>query len=64
MAYILGILGEAEIILRIWGAMEKYFHGAEDFFSGIWGEQCIFFSGIKGAQTPLGPPGKAICNVC
>ena len=24
-----GILGEAELILRIWGAKEKYFQGAE-----------------------------------
>ena len=27
----LGILGEAELILRIWGAKEKYFQGAEEF---------------------------------
>ena len=25
----LGIWGEAELILRIWGAKEKYFQGAE-----------------------------------
>ena len=31
----LGILGEAELILRIWGAKEKYFQGAEDFFQGF-----------------------------
>ena len=27
-----GILGEAELILRIWGAKEKYFQGAEAFW--------------------------------
>ena len=27
-----GFLGEVELILRIWGAKEKYFQGAEDFF--------------------------------
>ena len=27
----LGNLGEAELILRIWGAKEKYFQGAEEF---------------------------------
>ena len=36
-----GIWGEAKLILRIWGAKEKYFQGADD-------------SGIKGAQTSLG----------
>ena len=27
-----GIWGEAELILRIWGAKEKYFQGAEVLF--------------------------------
>ena len=46
----LGILGEAELILKNWGAKEKYFQGAEEF-----GEINALFSGIiiKGAQTPL-----------
>ena len=26
-----GFLGEAELILRIWGPKEKYFQGAEEF---------------------------------
>ena len=39
----LGIVGEAELILRIWGAKEKYFQGAEEF-----GEINALFSGIKG----------------
>ena len=28
---LLGISGDAELILRIWGAKEKYFPGAEEF---------------------------------
>ena len=40
----LGIWGEAELILRIWGAKEKYFQGAEEFW-----EISALFSGIKGA---------------
>ena len=39
----LGIWGAAKIILRIWGAKEKYFQGAEEFFSWILGDQCIIF---------------------
>ena len=47
-----GIWGEAELILGIWGAKEKYFQGAEVlFFQGV-GEINALFSGIKGAQTP------------
>ena len=36
-----------------WGAKKKYFQGDEDFFSGIWGDQCIIL-GSKGAQNPMG----------
>ena len=46
----LGIWGEAELILRIWGAKEKYSQGAEEFW-----EISALFSGIKGANTPWGP---------
>ena len=42
--YFLGIWGEAELILRIWGAKGKYFQGAEEFW-----EINALFSGIKGA---------------
>ena len=31
----LGIWGEAELILRIWGAKEKYFQGAEEFWISV-----------------------------
>ena len=44
-----GLWGEAELILRIWGAKEKYFQGAEGF-----GEINALLSGIKGAQTQWG----------
>ena len=44
-----GILGEAELILRIWGAKEKYFQGAEEFW-----EISALFSGTKGARSPGG----------
>ena len=40
----LGIWGEAELILRIWGAKEKHFQGAEEFW-----QISALFSGIKGA---------------
>ena len=46
LAYILGIWREAKLILRIWGAKEKYFQGAEEF-----GEISALFSGIKGAEA-------------
>ena len=35
----LGIWGEDELILRIWGAKEKYFQGAEEF----WEISALFF---------------------
>ena len=43
----LEIQGEAELILRILGAKEKY-------FQGFW-EIDTLFSGIKGAHTPWRP---------
>ena len=39
-----GIWEEAELILWFWGAKEKYFQGAEEFW-----EISALFSGIKGA---------------
>ena len=47
------ISGDAVLILKIRGAKEKYFQGAEDFFRGFE-EINALFSRIKGAQTP--PP--------
>ena len=48
-----GILGEAELILRIWGAKENTFRELRIFFHGFR-EINALFSGIKGALTP--PP--------
>ena len=39
----LGIWGEAEIILRIWGAKENTFRELRNFLSVIEGDQCIIF---------------------
>ena len=39
----LGIWGEAELILRIWGAKKNIFRELRSFLSGIWGDQCIIF---------------------
>ena len=36
LAYMLGILGEAELILRIWGTKAKYSQVSEN-----WVDQCI-----------------------
>ena len=47
-----GIFGEAELILRIWVAKEKYFQGAQVLSFRDLGEITALFSGIKGAQTP------------
>ena len=47
-----GIWGDAELILSIWGAKEKYFQGAEEFSFGDFEEINALFSGIKEAQTP------------
>ena len=44
--------GEAELILGIWGAKAKYFHGAVNFFRDFW-DKCINFR-VKGAKTPYG----------
>ena len=58
-----GIWGEAELILRIWGAKEKYFQGAEVFFFQGFGEINALFSGIKGAQTPPPPLSRTLAKL-
>ena len=50
-----GILREAELISRVWGAKKKYVQGAENFLSGIWGDQCIIFSD-RGSTDRTGGP--------
>ena len=57
--YFLAIWGEAELILRIWGAKEKYFQGAVEFSFRVLGVISALFSGIEGAQTPL---GASLCD--
>ena len=43
---------------KILGSKTIYVQGAEDFFSGIWGDQCIILrelrppGGLKKATTP------------
>ena len=56
---LLGVLGEDELILGIWGAKAKYFQGVEDFFPRIWGDQCIIFRKQGSTDTPL-PEGLNI----
>ena len=51
---LLGILGEAEIIFRIWGAKGKFFHGAEDFsFRDLW-RSMHDFQGSREHRPPWG----------
>ena len=49
----LGIWGESELFLWIWGAKAKYFLGAEEIILGILGDQCISFRD-QGRTDPLG----------
>ena len=50
----LGIWGEADLILRIWGAKENTFREMRTFLSGIWRDQCIIFRD-QGSLDRLGP---------
>ena len=50
----LGNWGEATLVLRIWGTKENYFQGAEDFFSRLWGDQCIIFRDQRSTDPPCG----------
>ena len=59
MAYILGVWGEAELILRIWEAKENIFKEPRNFLSGIWGDQCIIYRD----QGSSDPPGGLIIPV-
>ena len=51
-----GIWGEAELILRIWGAKEKYFQGAEEFSFRDLGISMHYFQGSREHR----PPGSLI----
>ena len=54
----LGILGDAELSLRIREAKEKYFEGAEEFSFRDLGRSIYYFQGSK--TTPPPPPGCLI----
>ena len=47
-----GIWGEAELILRIWGAKEKYFQGAEEFSFRDLGRTMHYFQGSWEHRPP------------
>ena len=51
----LGIRGEAELILRIWGAKEKYFQGAEVLSSRDFGRSMHYFQGSREHRPHWGP---------
>ena len=56
--YVGGFLGEADIILRIWGAKEKYFQGAEAFsFRDLKRSMHCF----QGSREHRPPGGLTIC---
>ena len=53
----LGIWGEAELILGIWGAKEKYFQGAEVLSFRELGRSMHYFQGSREHRPPLGGGG-------
>ena len=61
----LGIWGEAELILRIWGAKEKYFQGAEEISFMDLGRSMHYFQGSRGHMPPLGasPLNRILSNM-
>ena len=50
----LGVWGEAELILRIWGAKEKKFQGAEEFSLRDFGRSMHYFHGSREHRPPGG----------
>ena len=50
-----GIWGEAELILRIWGAKEKYFQGAEVLSFRDLERLMHYFHGSREHRPHLGP---------
>ena len=56
--YLWGFWGEPELILRIWGAKEKYFQGAEEFSFWDLGDQYIIFRD-QGSTDPPPPLGAS-----
>ena len=56
----LGIWREAELILRIWGAKEKYFQGAEEFSFRDLGRSMHYFQGSRECQKSRDSAAKHI----
>ena len=52
----LGIWGEAEQFLGIWGAKTNNSREKRKLFLGIWGDQCIIFRDL-GSTSPQGGGG-------
>ena len=50
-----GIWGEAELILRIWGAKKEYFQGAEVLSFRDLGISMQYFQGSREHRPPWGP---------
>ena len=50
--YLWGFWGEPELILRIWGAKEKYFQGAEEFSFWDFGRSVHYFQGSREHRPP------------
>ena len=59
---LLGIWGEAELFLGIWGAKANNFREKRKLFSGIWGDQCNIFRDL-GSTCPPPPPGGGLYSV-
>ena len=49
-----GGVGEVELILRIWGAKEKYCQGAEEFSFMDLGRSVHYFQGSREHRPPGG----------
>ena len=56
----LGIQGEDELFLGVWGARQNTFREGRKLFSWIWGDQCIIFRD----QGSTDPPGGLTCAQC
>ena len=52
--YFLGIWGEAELFLGIWGAKANTFREARTLFAGRRGDQCIIFRDLGSTDPPGG----------
>ena len=49
-----GIWGEAELILRIWGAKKNAFRKLRNLLLGIWRDQCLIFRDQESTDPPWG----------